>query len=80
MITTVTRKNMISIPAELGRIFGISPGCRLDWEPVLKNKEIRVRIIPKRGDLAKRLRGSGMKFSPDRKAVQELIAERSEEG
>jgi AbrB family looped-hinge helix DNA binding protein len=30
MITTVTKKNMITIPAEVGRRFGIKPGYKLD--------------------------------------------------
>jgi AbrB family looped-hinge helix DNA binding protein len=31
MITTVTGKNQITIPAELAREFDIAPGTRLDW-------------------------------------------------
>src|SRR3982750_1579688 len=32
MVTTVTQKNMVAIPAEIGRKFGIKPGWRLDWQ------------------------------------------------
>ncbi len=31
MVTTVTRKNTIEIPAEVGRALGIKPGSGLDW-------------------------------------------------
>jgi AbrB family looped-hinge helix DNA binding protein len=80
MITTVTQKNMVTIPAEVGRKFGIKPGWKLDWQPVEGREEILVRVIPDRGVLARRLLGAGHKLSPDRDAVAELVAERSAEG
>jgi AbrB family looped-hinge helix DNA binding protein len=80
MITTVTQKNMISIPAEIARRFGIKPGWKLHWQPVEGKNEIIVRVIPDRGELARRLLGTGRKFSPDRDAVAELVAEREAEG
>lgn len=80
MITTVTQKNMITIPAEVGRIFGIKPGWKLDWQPLEGTDEILVRVIPDRGELARRLAGTGKKYSPERDAVAELIEERESEG
>jgi len=80
MITTVTQKNMITIPAEIGRRFGIKPGYRLEWQPIEGKDEILVRIIPDRGEMARRIMGTGRRFSPDRDAVAELVAERAEEG
>lgn len=80
MITTVTQKNMITIPADIGRHFGIKPGYRLDWQPVEGKDEILVRVIPDRGELARRLVGKGLRFSPERDAVAELMAERASEG
>jgi len=80
MITTVTQKNMVTIPAVVGRRFGIKPGFRLDWQPVEDARdEIRVRVIPDRSALARRLLGTGRKFSPRRDAVAELVAERRAE-
>ena len=76
MITTVTRKNMITIPAEVGRAFGIKPGWRLEWVANVEANEILVRVIPDRGELARRLLGSGRKYSPERDSVAELLAER----
>ena len=80
MITTVTRKNMITIPAQVAQRLGIKPGYRLDWQPVEGKDEILVRVIPDRGELARRLLGAGRRFAPDRDAVAELVAERTEEG
>ena len=77
MITTVTQKNMVTIPAEVGRQYGIRPGFRIDWLPVAGTDEILVRVIPDRQELARRLLGAGRQYSPDRDAVQELIAERT---
>jgi len=80
MITTVTQKNMITIPAEVSRAYGIKPGWKLDWQPQEGTDEILIRVIPDRGELARRLAGSGKKYSPERDAVAELIAERETEG
>ena len=80
MITTVTSKNMITIPSELTKAYGIKPGYKLDWQPVSGKEEIRVRIIPERSVLSKRLMGTGKKFSPERDSVKDLITERESEG
>lgn len=37
------------------------------------------RVIPDRGEQARRLLGAGRKFSPNRDAVAELVAERAAE-
>lgn len=80
MRTTVTEKNMVTIPAEVARRFGIKPGWKLDWQPVEGKNEIIVKVIPDRGERARQLLGAGRKFFPDRDAVAELIAEREAEG
>ena len=80
MITTVKRKNMSTIPAEVGRKLGIKPGWRLDWKPVEGKDEIIVRVIPDRATLALKLLGAADRFSPERDAVGELVAEREAEG
>lgn len=80
MITTVTTKNMVTIPAALSRKMGITPGFRLDWqEPADGSSEVRVRIIPTRAVLARQLMGSAAKWSPERDAVRDLIEERAGE-
>jgi AbrB family looped-hinge helix DNA binding protein len=80
MITTVTQKNMVTIPPEVARKLGIKPGWRLDWQLVEGKDEVVVRVIPDRGELARRLLGIGRRFSPHRDGVAELIAEREAEG
>lgn len=80
MITTITQKNMVTIPADLARRFGIKPGWKLDWQAVDGKDEIVVRVIPDRAELARRLLGAGKKFSPQRDGVAELVAEREADG
>lgn len=77
MVTTVTQKNMVTIPTDVGRKLGIKPGSKLDWQPVEGRDEILIRVIPDRGALARRLVGAGCRFSPDRDAVAELVADRA---
>lgn len=79
MISTVTTKNMVTIPADLARQHGVSPGCLLDWESTSET-EIRVRVLPKRGDLARRLMGQGRQFlKPGADPIRDLIEERTRE-
>jgi len=80
MITTITQKNMVTIPADLARRFGIKPGWKLDWQAVDGKDEIVVRVIPDRAELARRLLGAGKKFSPQRDSVADLVAEREADG
>ena len=79
MITTVTKKNMVTIPAKVSRKYGIKPGWKLDWQPLENGEEILVRPIPDRAELARRLLGSGSKFGAGRDSVAELVAEREQE-
>jgi bifunctional DNA-binding transcriptional regulator/antitoxin component of YhaV-PrlF toxin-antitoxin module len=80
MITVVTQKERIAIPDELVRRLGIQPGYRLDWRAVEGRDEILVRILPSRGELARRLLGAGRKYAPERDAVADLVKERAIEG
>ena len=79
MITTVTQKNMVTIPAEVARKLGIKPGYKLDWQPVEGKDEIVVKVIPDRGELARRLCGMGSHLAPERDLVAELDEEREHE-
>jgi bifunctional DNA-binding transcriptional regulator/antitoxin component of YhaV-PrlF toxin-antitoxin module len=77
MKTTVTTKNMVTIPAELSRKMGITPGCRLDWqEPEEGSDQVTVRVVPTRGELARRLKGRWKPLAAGRDLVSELIEER----
>ena len=79
MITTVTQKNTVTIPAEVARKLGIKPGYKLDWQPVEGKDEIVVKVIPNRGELARRLCGMGSELAPGRDLVSELEEERERE-
>jgi bifunctional DNA-binding transcriptional regulator/antitoxin component of YhaV-PrlF toxin-antitoxin module len=80
METTVTTKNMISIPQSISRKFGIEPGWKLDWTEGKRPDEIVIRVIPDRAERARRLLGAGKNWGTGRNAVAELVAERESEG
>ena len=80
MTTTVTDQALVAIPPEVQRQLGIRPGDRLAWEPVEGGVAVLVRVMPSRGERAKKLLGAGRLHSPERDAVAELIAERAAEG
>ena len=56
MITTVTGKNQITIPAKIMRALDIQPGTRLDWS-VDDQGALVAQILPHRGVLARRAAG-----------------------
>ena len=76
MESTISTNNMTSIPRSLIKKLGIRPGWKLEWEIGQTPDEILVRVIPSRGERARRLLGKGARYSPGRSAVQELVAER----
>jgi len=80
MESSVTTKNMVSIPVQIARRFGIEPGWKLDWQPGTRPDELIVRLIPGRAERGRRLRGAGRALSSGRDAVAELVAERAAEG
>ena len=76
MITTVTGKNQITIPAQLAKQLDLQPGTRLDWS-VREDGVLIARPLPRRGELARKLAGFGRKWlKPGVDPVQELINER----
>ena len=84
MITTVTGKNQVTIPAHLARELDIAPGTRLDWT---KGGEgtLTAKIIPNRDELARRLAGSGKRHlrsgsNPIRDLIEDRVREDQEEG
>jgi AbrB family looped-hinge helix DNA binding protein len=77
MITTVTGKNQITIPAKLANQLEIQPGTRLDWS-LGENGVLLVRPLPSRGELARRAAGMGRPWLPEGvDPVADLIDERS---
>ena len=79
MITTVTGKNQITIPAKLARTLDIQPGTRIDWS-VGGEGELIAHILPDRGELARRLAGIGKSWLDEGEdPVADLDRERAEE-
>ncbi|MFZ2357977.1 MAG: AbrB/MazE/SpoVT family DNA-binding domain-containing protein [Anaerolineae bacterium] len=77
MITTVTGKNQITIPAKLASQLEIQPGTRLDWS-LGQNGVLIVRPLPSRGELARQAAGMGRSWLPEGvDPVADLIEERS---
>lgn len=79
MITTVTGKNMISIPSAVAQQYGIEPGWKLDWKPGAEPDTLVVRLLPGRGAQARRLRGAGRRLTGASRAVADLGAEREQD-
>jgi AbrB family looped-hinge helix DNA binding protein len=76
MITTVTGKNQVTIPAKLAHQLDIQPGARLDWA-IGPDGVLIVRPLPKRGELARQVAGFGRQWlKPDSDPIAELIRER----
>jgi AbrB family looped-hinge helix DNA binding protein len=80
MITTITGKNQVTVPAAIASRVNIHPGTRLDWEVGRDKETLIVRVLPDPGTLASRLRGSGRKYRrPGVSAVRNLIRERADD-
>ncbi len=76
MITTVTGKNQVTIPAELARECNIKAGTQLDWSRD-DDGTLRVKLLPSRGELARRLAGIGREWlKPGDDPIADLIRER----
>jgi hypothetical protein len=79
MESTVTTKNMISIPVAVTRKTGIRPGWKLEWVFGDKPDELKVKVIPDRTEMARRLFGKGENLAQSRDVLAELVRERVEE-
>lgn len=80
MITTITGKNQVTVPAEIARTKGMRPGTRLEWRVTDRPGVLEVVILPDAAVIAGSLRGLGNRFrklpgSP----VDRLVREREEE-
>ena len=76
MITTVTGKNQITIPAKLARKLGIQPGQRIDWS-VGEEGVLTARLLPSQSELARQAAVMGRQWLQDGvDPVADLIEER----
>jgi len=77
MITTVTGKNQVTVPADIAVKTGIRAGARLDWELTGDAGVLRVRVLPDPARIAASLEGSGKRFLTGGKSpVDRLIRSR----
>ncbi len=75
MTTTVTESNQVSIPPDLALEFDIHPGTRLEWAK--GEGAIIVKPLPDRGELARRLMGTGKRWlKPGADPINDLIRAR----
>jgi hypothetical protein len=82
MITRLTGKNQVTVPAEIARKEGMRAGTRLDWRLTDRPHVLEVRVLPDPATLAAELRGRGKaRRRMAGSAVKRLIEERRvEEG
>ncbi len=77
MITKVTGKNQVTIPAEIAQKAGLKPGSRLEWRLTDRRNILEVRVLPDPASLAETLRGKGKKYLKGRGSpVDRLVGER----
>ncbi len=78
MITTVTGKNQITIPAAIANRIGLKNGSRIDWQLTSNADEIRCIVLPEPSVIAASLRGAGKQFlKPGQDPSTALLADRS---
>ena len=80
MITTITGKNQVTVPAEVVEKAGLKTGTRLEWRLTSRADVLEVHVLPDPVSIAQALRGAG-KRSVRRQgsAVDRLVAERGQE-
>ena len=78
MVTTVTGKNQVTVPAEIARRLGIRAGVKLDWDVGANEQILVARVLPDRAVLAQRLMGAGESRHAGG-VVERLIQERNDD-
>lgn len=56
MITTLTGKNQVTIPAAVVAKLGLEPGAKLEWSLTRRPRQVLVSVQPSRSDLLKQIR------------------------
>jgi bifunctional DNA-binding transcriptional regulator/antitoxin component of YhaV-PrlF toxin-antitoxin module len=80
MITQITGKNQVTVPAEIVAKAGLRPGTRLDWRTTDREGVLEVHVLPDLGTIAAGLLGRGNKFKrQEGSAVERLVREREED-
>lgn len=80
MITRITGKNQVTVPAEIVGKAGLKAGTRLDWRTTDREGVLEVHVLPDLVTLAAGLRGRGIRFRrSEGSAVDRLHREREQE-
>jgi bifunctional DNA-binding transcriptional regulator/antitoxin component of YhaV-PrlF toxin-antitoxin module len=80
MITTITGKNQVTVPAEIVGKARLGPGTRLEWRLTDRQDVLEVHVLPDSSSVAKALRGRGrVSLKTGGSPVDRLIAERGRE-
>ena len=76
MITTITGKNQVTLPAAIVRALDLTVGTELDWE-IGPNGTLIATPRPSRAQLAATLMGAGRRYlHPGSDPIADLVAER----
>ena len=80
MITTVTGKNQVTVPAAIAAAEAIGPGTRLQWCATDQEHVLEVRVLPSVAAVAAGLRGRGLRHRRrPGSVVDALVREREQE-
>jgi bifunctional DNA-binding transcriptional regulator/antitoxin component of YhaV-PrlF toxin-antitoxin module len=80
VITRMTGKNQVTVPAEIVGKAGLKSGTRLDWRTTDREGVLEVYVLPDQATLAAGLRGQGSKLKRhEGSAVDRLHHERDRE-
>ena len=80
MITTVTGKNQVTVPATVAAAEGIAPGTRFAWSFTEREHVLEVRVLQSVPEVAADLRGRGARYrNRPGSAVDALLRERERE-
>jgi bifunctional DNA-binding transcriptional regulator/antitoxin component of YhaV-PrlF toxin-antitoxin module len=79
MVTTLTGKNQVTVPAKLVQELRLHPGVRLDWF-IGPDKTLRARRLASKQELSANLAGRGRRFlTSGTDPIAALVAERAAE-
>ena len=79
MVTTLTGKNQVTVPAKLASELNLHPGVRLDWF-IGPDNTLCARRMASKKELVAGLAGRGRRFLVSGKnPIETLIAARTEE-
>lgn len=84
MITTITGKNQVPIPAKIARELELRTGHRLDWH-VSPDGSLVARSLPSKAELSRRLHARGRRYlsggdDPIRDLIRERVNDEQQQG